>query len=63
MKVIKNIVRDYDCYWNAETNKWTGLINATVFDDNENVAEVEEGKLLDWNDVTGLSNNHTNLEL
>lgn len=63
MKVIKNIVRDYDCYWNTKEQKWTGLIDATVFDDSENVTEVEEGKLLDWNDVTGLSNNHTNLEL
>lgn len=58
MKVIKNIVRDYDCYWNAEEQKWTGLINATVFDDNENVAEVEEGKLLDWNDVVGLNSSN-----
>ena len=55
MKVIKNNARDYDCYWNENEQKWEGLLKATTYHDNDNLPEVENGKVLDWNDVVGLT--------
>ena len=31
--VIKNKVRSYDCYWNETKQKYTGLLDATMYDD------------------------------
>lgn len=53
--VIKNKVRTYDCYWNETKQKYTGLLDATLYDNKETLPNVEEGEVVSYNEVIGLN--------
>lgn len=53
--VIKNKVRSYDCYWNETKQKYTGLLDATMYDDKiKSLPQVEEGEAVSYDEVIGL---------
>lgn len=56
MFVIKNIKRNYDCYLTKDNN-WKGLLEAETFKTEEEAKSklTEEGKIINWNEITGLS--------
>jgi len=57
MFVIKNIKRSYDCYL-TENNTWSGLLNAKVFNTEDEAKKVlnEDGKIISWNEVISNKN-------
>ena len=52
MLVIKSTKRSYPSYYNAHTNKWGGLLEATVYEDNE-VPQVPDSETVDLRDLFG----------
>lgn len=53
MLVIRNTNRSYPCYWSSEKNKWSGLLDATIYTDNE-VPNISDGEVVDYREITGL---------
>lgn len=60
VKVDKFVVKDskgfYDRYWNFDTNKWGGLLEATMLTKDEADAKTlpENGVVLDFEVVSGV---------
>jgi hypothetical protein len=52
MLVIKSTKRSYPSYYNAHKNKWGGLLDATVYEDNE-VPQVPDSETVDLRDLFG----------
>lgn len=55
MFLIKNTKRSYDCYLSNEDN-WAGLLSAKVFENKEDAEKAcsDDGKVISWNEATGL---------
>jgi len=53
MLIIKNNSRNYKCYWSATKNKWSGLLEATIYTDNE-VPNIKDGEIIDYRKEIGL---------
>lgn len=51
MNVLKRTNVSYDTYWNNEKQKWGGLIDATIFD--ENTPNIENSEVVDYRVITG----------
>lgn len=54
MLVLRHKGRNYPSYYNAHTNKWGGLLDATIYTGNE-VPDVPESELVDYREITGIS--------
>lgn len=51
--VLRHKERDYPSYYNEHTNKWGGLLDATIYTGNE-VPDVPESELVDYREITGI---------
>ena len=52
MLVIRSTTRSYPSYYNAHTNKWGGLLEATVYEDAE-IPNVPDSEAVDLRDLFG----------
>lgn len=53
--VIKNKVRSYDCYWNETKQKYTGLLDATMYgEETDTLPYVKDGEVISYDEVIGL---------
>lgn len=52
MLVIKRKNISYNSYFNAKTNSWGGLLDATIYTDNE-VPNVQDGEIIDYRKLIG----------
>lgn len=50
--VLKNTKRSYDCYWNAEKQKFTGLLEATTYD-KEVPLPNNDVQIVSFNEIVG----------
>lgn len=53
MLVIKRKNISYNSYFNEETNKWGGLLNATIYVDNKDIPNIEDGEIIDYRKLIG----------
>lgn len=53
MLVLKKKGISYSAYYNAKTNKFGPLLEATIYEDNE-VPNVEDAEVLDYREVVGV---------
>lgn len=53
MLVMKKKGISYASYYNAEKNKWGGLLEATIYTGNE-VPNMEDAEVVDYRAITGL---------
>lgn len=51
MNVLKRTNVSYDAYWNNEKQKWGGLIEATIFE--EETPNIENSEVVDYRVITG----------
>ena len=51
--VIKRKNVSYDSYFNTKTNSWGGLLDATIYTDNE-IPSIEDGEVIDYRELIGV---------
>ena len=53
MLVMRKKGISYPSYYNAEKNKWGGLLEATIYTGNE-IPNMEDAEAVDYREITGL---------
>lgn len=53
MLVLKSTKRSYPAYYNANKNKWGGLLEATIYTGNE-IPEIPDTEAVDYRDICGI---------
>lgn len=54
MLVMRKKGLSYPSYYNAEKNKWGGLLEATIYTGNE-IPNMEDAEAVDYRAITGLN--------
>lgn len=53
MLVLRHAGWSYPSYYNIHTHKWGGLLDATVYTENE-VPNVPDSEVVDYREITGI---------
>jgi len=52
--VVKSTKRSYPAYYNANENKWGGLLQATIYKAESDVPNIEDSEAVDYRKEVGL---------
>lgn len=56
MLVLKASNRSYPAFWNAEKQKFGGLLEASIFTSPESIPSVENTEVINYREITGIKN-------